>query len=395
MASLYNLARMTTATTGTGTLTLGSAVPGYLTFALAGVQDGDTVTYAIRDGANSEIGRGVYTTSGLTLTRVVLKSTNSDAAINLSGTAQVGISLAIEDLDDLLDAAKLYTDEKAPVTEVVYTDGTYTRELSPRLELSMDLHAVGGAGSGGGVSGSGSNAACASSGSCPGEGWMHRSWHKRPIEDLTNGNPTLIESTGHGLKTGDVMYYEDVTGTTGMNGNTFTVTYIDADNYSINYNSTSAGAWGGGGTADFRSMPYVIGEGGLGAAAGNNNGADGEDTTVAGGVAAKGLGGPGMAFGTAFGSTSASGIEGGTATGFDINKKGNSAPQGFRLSGSQAIAGDNAPSSTFGRGGLHTAFDGAPGETPGGGGAGTRTITASSRAGGNGGDGWIMFRRNF
>ena len=56
MAKLYNLARVNTATTGTGTITLGSAVAGYLTFALAGVADGDVVDYGIKDGSNSEIG---------------------------------------------------------------------------------------------------------------------------------------------------------------------------------------------------------------------------------------------------------------------------------------------------------------------------------------------------
>jgi hypothetical protein len=98
LAKLYNLARVSTATTGTGgTITLGSAVSGFLTFAQAGIADGDTVTYAIQDGASSEIGRGVYTSSGTTLTRSVLKSTNSNAAISLSGTAQVFITPAAED----------------------------------------------------------------------------------------------------------------------------------------------------------------------------------------------------------------------------------------------------------------------------------------------------------
>jgi hypothetical protein len=99
MSKLFNLARMSTATTGTGTITLGSSVSGFLSFAAAGVQNGDTITYAIRDGANSEIGRGVYTASGTTLTRNVLKSTNSDAEINLSGGAEVFITAAAENVD--------------------------------------------------------------------------------------------------------------------------------------------------------------------------------------------------------------------------------------------------------------------------------------------------------
>lgn len=93
---LYNLAKMNTATTGTGTITLSTAVSGFLTFALSGVSNGQTVTYIIEDGANRELGYGVYTSSGTTLTRNVLKSTNSDAAINLSGSATVGITAARE-----------------------------------------------------------------------------------------------------------------------------------------------------------------------------------------------------------------------------------------------------------------------------------------------------------
>jgi hypothetical protein len=98
MGLLYNLARMTTATTGAGTITLGSAVPGFLSFAGAGVLNAQTVSYGIEDGAASEIGEGVYTSAGTTLTRVVTKSTNADAAIVLSGNAQVFITPRAEDL---------------------------------------------------------------------------------------------------------------------------------------------------------------------------------------------------------------------------------------------------------------------------------------------------------
>src|ERR1700675_3294978 len=101
MAKLYNLARMTTATTGTGTITLGAAVSGYLSFSQSGVADGTTVSYGINDGANSEVGTGVYAASGTTLTRTVTKSTNSNAAISLSGTAQVFITPRAEDLANL------------------------------------------------------------------------------------------------------------------------------------------------------------------------------------------------------------------------------------------------------------------------------------------------------
>lgn len=87
----FELARMTTATVGTGTITLGTAVTGFKSFAGAGVANSNEVFYGIRDGAHSEIGYGTYTSSGTTLSRNVIKSTNSDNPISLSGTAEVFI----------------------------------------------------------------------------------------------------------------------------------------------------------------------------------------------------------------------------------------------------------------------------------------------------------------
>ncbi len=101
MAGLMNLARMTSATVGTGTITLGSAITGCLSFATAaaaaGVASGATVTYGIEDGSSSEVGRGVWTSPN-TLTRAtILASTNGGSAINLSGTAEVYCMAAAED----------------------------------------------------------------------------------------------------------------------------------------------------------------------------------------------------------------------------------------------------------------------------------------------------------
>jgi hypothetical protein len=99
---LYNLARMNSTTTGTGTLTLGVAVSGYLTFALAGVADGDVVLYGIKDGANSEVGWGTYTASGTTLSRNVYKSTNANALISCSGSQEVYVTALAADGGGLL-----------------------------------------------------------------------------------------------------------------------------------------------------------------------------------------------------------------------------------------------------------------------------------------------------
>jgi len=95
---LVNRAKMTTATTGTGTITLGSAVDGYQSLADAGVSDADVVSYAIEDGTAWEIGTGTYTASGTTLSRTVSESSNSDAAINLTGNAVVFVTALAEDI---------------------------------------------------------------------------------------------------------------------------------------------------------------------------------------------------------------------------------------------------------------------------------------------------------
>ena len=101
MAILKNRAKMSTSTTGTGTITLGSAESGYQTFADAGVANADVVRYVIEDGNNWEIGTGTYTATGTTLSRTVSESSNSDAAINLSGSATVFIGATAEDIPAL------------------------------------------------------------------------------------------------------------------------------------------------------------------------------------------------------------------------------------------------------------------------------------------------------
>jgi len=95
---LANRAFVLTATTGTGSISLGSVVAGYQSFSAAGITDGDTVRYTIEDGTNWEIGTGTLSNSVGTMARSVIDSSGGGSALTLSGNAKVFLTAAADDI---------------------------------------------------------------------------------------------------------------------------------------------------------------------------------------------------------------------------------------------------------------------------------------------------------
>lgn len=116
MPKFLNRARMDTATTGTGAITLGAATAGFQSFAAAGAITGDAVPYVIEDGTAWEIGLGTYTAAGTVLSRG-LRSSSTGSLLSLSGAAIVFATAAAE---DLADPAILYGLEMALQSNIFF-----------------------------------------------------------------------------------------------------------------------------------------------------------------------------------------------------------------------------------------------------------------------------------
>lgn len=95
----------TTTTTGTGTITLAGAVSGYQAFSTAITTTNEYVYYRLTSGTLWEVGYGLYTLSGTTLTRpaanVLSGSSGAGALITLAGTTNVWLTQPSASIADM------------------------------------------------------------------------------------------------------------------------------------------------------------------------------------------------------------------------------------------------------------------------------------------------------
>lgn len=98
---------LASATTGTGTQTLGSAETGYQAFAAG--DDGKTFDVVIEDGTAWEVARDcLYTHSGTTLTRGTLEASSTGSALSLTGAQKVYVTQTAERIRrDVLSLASI------------------------------------------------------------------------------------------------------------------------------------------------------------------------------------------------------------------------------------------------------------------------------------------------
>lgn len=97
----------TTTVVGTGTLTLLGAKTGYQSFSTSCV-DGSRINYCITNGTDWEVGTGIFTLSGTTLTRDrVFDSSNAQALVSFSaGTKDVFVD---QPADSICDVGRTYS----------------------------------------------------------------------------------------------------------------------------------------------------------------------------------------------------------------------------------------------------------------------------------------------
>ena len=139
--------RETTTTTGTGTITLAGAVTNFETFT-ANLSNSDTTYYAIIDNTNGafEVGLGTFTSSGTTLARSVLASSNSNNLVDFgAGTKDVFITvpaskLVVEDGSNNVAIGGTVTASAFSGSGASLTGVDVVNDTSPQLGGNLDLN---------------------------------------------------------------------------------------------------------------------------------------------------------------------------------------------------------------------------------------------------------------
>uniref|UniRef100_UPI0035CC4E7F hypothetical protein n=1 Tax=uncultured Sphingomonas sp. TaxID=158754 RepID=UPI0035CC4E7F len=367
---LANRVKFATATTGTGTITIGAAPATFYTPAsvLPAVPTGAQLSLLIVDGSDAEVSIGTYNSSAGTITRSLVQS-STGALLNLSGAAVVAVTSLAADIGN------------PPDVQIFTSNGTWTKALNASpTATTYGVCIGGGAGGGSGRRGAAATARAGGNGGAGG-GWS----------DLTIATSLLgaTESVtvGAGGTAGASVATDDTNGAPGSaGGNSSFGAWIMA-------NGGSAGAAAGivNGTAPAGGIGGVIGGVGGSGNVGIATVTPARPSGVApgGGAAGGGITTGDVLRGGSFGADAGTGSPVGAAGIAATNSNGQpgltrSAVGDTRGSGG---GGGGYPSITG------PAYSGGAGGFPGGGGGGGGAVLNgnASGAGGAGGAGLCIF----
>lgn len=134
----------TSATTGTGTLTLAGAATGYQSFSVIG--NSNTTFYGIEhQTANEwEVGVGTYSSSGTTLARTtIISSSNSGSAVDLSaGTKNVFVTLPAQHRGVVLQVVQVVKTDTFSTTSSLADVTGLAASITPSSTTSQVLGTV-------------------------------------------------------------------------------------------------------------------------------------------------------------------------------------------------------------------------------------------------------------
>lgn len=74
--------------------------------------------------------------------------------------------------------------------------------------------------------------------------------NEKTVTNVTNANPGQVTVTSHGYSNGDKVIFRNVKGMTGLNERKFTITVVDANNFTIGVSTVGFAAYAGGGTVE-------------------------------------------------------------------------------------------------------------------------------------------------
>jgi hypothetical protein len=216
MAKFLNRVKVFTSTTGTGTITLGTAFSTlFCTVAEAGGSNGQVFSYVIEDGNDFELGFGTYTSSGTTLSRDTVRlskigGTSGTTKINLSGNGVVFLSPAKEDLLSISETQTANTVLAGPVS-----GGTAAPAFRALVVDDLPTTAIWGK-------------------------WTISQTFTVAVISAVNTTTDVVTTGVHGLSTGDIIYLASGTSPAGWGSGLRWVNVLSTTTFTIHPSKANA-----------------------------------------------------------------------------------------------------------------------------------------------------------